>query len=342
MSGPPARPDATTARPSLARRTAVSALALASGLGGIVVALLPGAFPGAAALALGMIAFLLLPLLLNVPRGVPLPTEGGVTILTGKSTLEWLDRWARMWGTAAWMSLFLPAGIAIYGFLIGTACAAIAALGLWRRATSQGEDAPAITLEVETLTIRGAGGSHVLRYADLREVRAEGATLWFTTAKERLSVIVEGREPAHMAARIRDRIERAKSASAARAESAEGPSPTALRRAPGMSALEWLTRLDAMAALQKTPDGYRRGGVDEDELWRTLADDGADLDARAAAARVLTRGAADDVRVRVDAVVNELPEHARVRVASALAPELEEAAAAVEAAEIAELTRGIV
>ena len=47
------------------------------------------------------------------------------------------------------------------------------------------------------------------------------------------------------------------------------------------------------------------------------------------------------MRVRVDAAVKELPEPVRVRVASALAPEVEEAAAAFEAAEMAELERGI-
>ena len=339
-------------------RVGVHMVAAAAAIAGVLVAALPGSIPGGLALGVGMIAFLLLPLLVAPRRGRFVGGEDGEDgeekVLTGWSPFELVEMFARALGSAAWIAVIGPAlGTrsdsavvgGIYGFLFGTACVAIAAAGWWRGMRRPDADTPAVTLERTTVTVRNAGGTHVLRYADLREVRVDEATVWLSTATEQLSVVVASGRPRQVAHEIAQRIERAKKADAKAARAAragESRTPAALKRPHGATAREWLTQLDALAELWRGAEGYRGGGIDEDELWRTLGDENAHLEARTAAARVLTRRSDDQaVRVRVDAAVKELPEPVRVRVASALAPEVEEAAAAFEAAEMAELERGI-
>jgi hypothetical protein len=344
----PALPPPTAPLPA-AVRVGVHVAAAAAAIAGVLVAALPGSVPGGVALGLGMTAFLVLPLLVTPRRGVFVQGERGAeTVLTGRSTFDRVDLFARVLGVAAWLAVISldlaphPSSEAfggVYGFLIGTACVLLAAIGAWRNATTRGGDAPKVTLERETVTVRAAGGLTVLRYDDLTDVRVEGATVWLATAAKQISVPVDARRGREVAHAIAQRIERAKKVQEKSARGAESSEPAALKRPAGATTLAWLTQLDALAALLRAPDGYRRGGLDEDKLWRTLGDDGAHVEARVAAARVLAKGSDDAVRVRVDAAVKELPEPVRVRVASALSPEVEEAAAAFEATEMAELKR---
>jgi len=73
----------------------------------------------------------------------------------------------------------------------------------------------------------------------------------------------------------------------------------------------WLGRLDTLAAtLTHEAAGYRQAVPARDDLWGALRDPEADIEVRAAAARVLVRVDGDDARKRVRAVA------ASVRVAS--------------------------
>src|SRR5581483_385564 len=64
------------------------------------------------------------------------------------------------------------------------------------------------------------------------------------------------------------------------------------------SARAWLARIDAMG-VAPAGDGYRANALDVGVLWRVFEDPEEDAELRAAAARLLSRVATDDVKVRV-------------------------------------------
>ncbi len=81
----------------------------------------------------------------------------------------------------------------------------------------------------------------------------------------------------------------------------------------------WLARLDAIPS---ESHAYRGNALRKEVLWETLGDDGAPLDARMAAARVLRRRYREEEQALVRVVADD---DVRLRVAAALEEEHEEA-----------------
>jgi hypothetical protein len=107
-----------------------------------------------------------------------------------------------------------------------------------------------------------------------------------------------------------------------------------------MTPREWLGRIDAFAAAGRSPGAYRGAGLDEDHLWSVLSDADAHVDARAAAARVLASSENPELRTRVATSVKEIADDAaRVRVEVAMRTDADEAAAELDALEMAELRK---
>ncbi|MDB4937070.1 MAG: hypothetical protein JWP87_4042 [Labilithrix sp.] len=331
------RPDAAYdgAMPrSKATRRLVALAAVASLVLGVVI-------PGSIAYAAGMIAFLLLPLLVAKSTGA-VAIDHGVRFGIGRNGDQRLDLVARCLGVCAFAAFayFSPSldgmALGIFGLLIGNACAFLAAIGLLSMFIEAPLSEHAVTLEDETLTIHDANGTKVVSYAELRKVEVEGRCVALTTATDRHLVRVAG--GAKVAARLARIITEAK-ANATPAQADDGPMKE-LRRPSGMGAREWLDRIDAVAAASRSPGAYRGTALDEDHLWTVLANEEEQIEARAAAARVLASSEDPALRVRVETSVKEIADdRARIRVALAMKTDTDAAAAELDALEMEELRK---
>jgi len=268
---------------SLPARGAIGAAAIASFF---LAFALPGWWPLAAGLA-----FFLLPFVLRQPIGVPLALPEYVRIVTGWNPAHKVDRFARILGAAccvlmaygAWLGAE-GAMVVVYAATLGGAAALLSLRGLFTRVLAPVRDAHGVTIERETLTIDGPGGSHVIPYDRLRKVEASSSRLSLVTDSDRHIVDVLG------SAEITAGIARAILAAKARAEAhaqRETTGAKELHRPSGMSVREWLGRIDALAAAGRAESAYRGPALDEEALWTLLRDEDADVEARAAAARVL-------------------------------------------------------
>lgn len=302
--------------------------------------------PGTLAYPCGMTGFLLLPQLLG--RGVRrVGPDHGPRYATGPVRAQDIEGAARYLGAFAIFAFAMSAHgsdsvarvvAALLALLIAHGCALISALALLVEVFRLVDHAPGVTLEATTLMIEGADGTKVLSYADLRAIELDERRIWLVTSTGRHVIEVHGAsERAQELARV---IGEAKaSAAAAAAQSARAPFKE-LRRPPGMSAREWLDRVDALAAASRSPGAYRRSAIDEEQLWKVLSDAGAHVDVRAAAARLLASSEDPLQRVRVDTLVNDIAdEGARVRVALAMKTDTDAAAAELDALEMKELRK---
>jgi len=120
-------------------------------------------------------------------------------------------------------------------------------------------------------------------------------------------------EVAHLESQLRAATDRAHGNAAP--ERAREAFAAVIERAPGEPLRDWLARVDAIAV---GAQGYRSSATaSRDELWSLLEDPDASPNARAAAARLLSRVAPDELRVRVADVLSTVrDERARVRIAA--------------------------
>jgi hypothetical protein len=103
-----------------------------------------------------------------------------------------------------------------------------------------------------------------------------------------------------------------------------------LRRRRGEQAAPWLARVDALAS--SVGGGYRGSTFSREDLWHALEDPEADPDLRAAAARVLARVAPDELKVRVEPVLeSEHDPKTRIRIAAVVNDDVEHLRAMVDA-----------
>jgi hypothetical protein len=298
--------------------------------------------PGSFAYAAGMLGYMLLPLLLlGGGAGKVFPTDGGVRYGTGRSRDQTTEVTIRLMGALAFgaFGYFSQSRdgtlFAVFGALIGNGCALLALLGLYTAVLAPVANTHGVTLEATMLTIDKGDGQQVLRYADVEKVEHGARRIVVTTSSERLVVPVGGGAAATLAQAIVD----AKAKAAANAQNEDGRMRE-LRRASGMSAREWFARIDAVAAASRSPGAYRGGAIDEEHLWGVLADPEADVEARAAAARVLASSESPEVRTRVASSVSEITdERTHLRVELAMRRDMEEAAAELEALEMEELRK---
>jgi hypothetical protein len=183
--------------------------------------------------------------------------------------------------------------------------------------------------------IQGDDGNKVLRYADVEKVEYGAHRIVITSSSGRDVVPVGGGAAATIAQAIVDT--KAKAAAAAENEDVRMKD---LRRVSGMSAREWFGRIDAVAAAGRSADAYRGGAIDEEHLCDVLADEEADVEARTAAARVLVSSKSPELRTRVATSVKDISDdRVRVRVELAMRPDMDEAAAEMEALEMEELRK---
>ncbi|CAN5923295.1 hypothetical protein BH11MYX4_BH11MYX4_69360 [soil metagenome] len=314
------------------------------GLASVAALVLAYALPGSYVLAAGMLVFNALPLLLRLPIGVPLPAGEGTLLVTGRNAAQRMDATVRILGVLSWLAFAWAASLrpgevmlSLFAALGGTGTAVLALLGLVGLVFKPDGDAHGVALDRETLTVNGPGGAHVLRYADLRNVELDGRRIWLATAGERLVVDVLGN--AKRAAEIRQAILDAK-AKQEREARRDTRGAKELHRPSGMSAREWLGRIDALVAAGRERNAYRGAAIDEEALWTLLRDDGANGEARAAAARVLASSPDEEMRVRVASTAAEISsEPVRLRVALAMNPDAERAASEMEALDMEELRR---
>jgi hypothetical protein len=109
----------------------------------------------------------------------------------------------------------------------------------------------------------------------------------------------------------------------------------------GEAARSWLARLD-VAAQTVGNAGYRGGQIEEQDLWTILEDPDAEVEMRAAAARVL-KDRSPDARVRVDTIVGAVrQDSAQKRIRIALEDDIEAAGRHMEELEQEEMRKMIV
>jgi hypothetical protein len=295
---------------------------------------------GVRAVAVAMLVFLLFPLVLGGSlAAAPAAVGSGKRkyFVTGKTPARVIDVVARLVGMLAcgWLALMrlddarweVVGGLALGVAFVSTA---VSAKGLFERLW--GPAVPVVVLDARTLTIQSLVGTTVIAYADVRSVDVDHDNcVSLVLARDRENVQVHG--PKERAAELASAILAAKD-SAARRDEREQRARNELERAAGTGAGEWLRRIDALAATGHVSGAYRGGTIDEADLWTTLADDGAHTDQRAAAARILLASPDPEVRLRVVASASDIADEAvRARVRVALVPDVEEAAAEMDALE---------
>jgi hypothetical protein len=317
---------------SFATRVVIALAALLSAVLALVI-------PGSVAYAVGMIGFLLLPLLIGTGSGTVTRTDDGVRYGTGRSSDQMTELTIRIMGALAFAAFGYLAPsrdgmlFAVFGALIGNGCALLSLVFLLRSVFAREALVHGVTLEATMLTIDKGDGQKVLRYADVEKVEHGAHRLVITTSSERHVVPVGGGAAATIAQAIVD----AKAKAAAQNEDVQMKD---LRRASGMTTREWFGRIDAVAAVGRSADAYRGGAIDEEHLCVVLADEEADVEARTAAARVLASSENAEVRTRVATAVKEIADdRARVRVELAMRKDTEEAAAEIDALEMEELRK---
>lgn len=312
------------------------------GLFATLSAVLAFVIPGSVAYAAGMVGFMLVPLLLlGGGAGKAFPTDGGVRYGTGRSGNQTTELTVRIMGALAFAAFgyFTQARdgmlFAVFGALIGNGCAFLALFDLYFAVFAPVSETHGVTLEATMLTIDNGDGQKVLRYADIQKVEHGAHRLVITTSSERHVVPARGAA----AATIAQAITLAKAKAATNAANEDGRMKPLLR-GPGTSAREWFDRIDAVAAASRSPGAYRGGALDEDHLSSVLADEEADVEARAAAARVLAASESPEVRTRVQAATSAITnERARVRVELATRADMDAAAEELEALELEELRK---
>ncbi len=118
----------------------------------------------------------------------------------------------------------------------------------------------------------------------------------------------------HLVAQIRAAVDRAHGKFLPKTEPENALAK--LRRAAGEPIRAWLARLDTLTA---GAGSYREMSVEQPELWTLLEDPEAEADTRAAAARVLSRSAGSELKVRVaNVLATERNERTRARIAASL------------------------
>jgi len=326
----------TTAMKRVGARVLVAVAALLSAVLGFVI-------PGSFAYAAGMMAFMLLPGVLGSAVGKAIPTEGGVRYGTGRSGDERMEVVIRTMGALAFAAFgyFSQSRdgmmLAVFGALIGNGCALLALMSLLASVFVPHSSTHGVTLEATTLTLDTGDGIKVVGYAELLKIEVDKQRITLVTSTDRHGVAVQG--PPERAVELARMITEAKARAASAAQSKDARTKE-LERASGMSPREWFGRLDAIAAASRSATAYRGGAIDEEHLCGVLADEGADVESRTAAARVLVSSDDPEVRMRVASSVKDISDdRTRVRVELAMRTDTEAAAAEMEALEMEELRK---
>lgn len=311
------------------------AIAMAS-IGALILGLV---VPGPHAFVLGATTFFLLPLLLRLPVGTATAMPTGTRFITTESTAGRQELFVRIagaiamgWATYANRQGLDGFGIAFLAGMFGLSAMLLASVRLVQRMRASTEGTRSVLLERDTLTIHGEAGMIVIAYRDIRGVEASGNQLWIVTNTGRHEIPVSKNANELLAA-----LEAARAADAERTKSATD-APPELMRPRGMATRDWLAQLDELVATSRAAGAYRGGTrLDEDELIRIVGDDRQDAGVRVAAARVLA-SSNNEVRTRVSTSVQSVADdNVRVRIEAASREDVEEAAAALDTLELAEL-----
>lgn len=233
------------------------------------------------------------------------------------------------------------------GALFGIGMAAIIFSSLVS-AARLGRRAPAIILTPTRFELRHRGIVERLRYDEIRSVSDAGTTFTLEPATDRMlsdggSVAcrparwarsgMRADERAIMLAHLRGAIVQANASSPTTDDDAFQIDQ--LQRGQS-SVIDWLARIDALAATQSEP-GYRGSSITEEDLWRAVESHETAADVRAAAARLLIRISPENSHDRVASVLTSIHDDAeRAHVRAALDTDLDAAAREIEAIDLDE------
>ncbi len=234
-----------------------------------------------------------------------------------------------------------PLVFTLLQLLLAAACVAMALTGGFAR------EEPRIALNATHVTHRDARGhSHLFAYSEILTAAVEHGNVVLTFRDGRAPHVVvappsqrrrfglTAADAALVASQIRD----------AAARSVLGGTPAidfgerleALRQR-GEPTRAWLARLDATAASIGAADGYRAVAIDRADLWHALASADADIELRAASARMLLRIEPEVAHTRIAEAIATLHTPADVaRVRVSLGQDVDDAANELDAVENAD------
>jgi len=226
--------------------------------------------------------------------------------------------------------------------------AVIAALiGVLIKASGASSVAPYVAMRADGVHVFGPLGWRVIPYAAIARIEEQPDGIALVLHPPYPPVFVKAKATQFMYQGL-TREERtlavAQLTSASqRAHGAAPPKPETTTRVDvlkrnGEAPRAWLARLD-VAAQTIGNQSYRGGSLDEADLWTILEDPDADVEMRAASARLL-KDRSPDARVRVDTIVGAVrQEGAQKRIRIALTDDLESAGRELETLEQEEMRK---
>jgi hypothetical protein len=225
-----------------------------------------------------------------------------------------------------------------------------AVIGLLVKASGASAVAPYVAMRADGVHVFGPAGWRVIPYAAIANIEERPEGLLISMHPPYPPLLVPAKVTRFMYHGMTEHerklaIAQVLSASQ-RAHGAAPPKPGVTTRVDvlkrnGEAARSWLARLD-VAAQTVGAAGYRGGTIEEQDLWTILEDPDAEVEMRAAAARLLKDRSAE-ARVRVDTIVGAVrQDSAQKRIRIALEDDIEAAGNQMDALEQEEMRKMIV
>jgi hypothetical protein len=236
------------------------------------------------------------------------------------------------------------------GYIAFIVLAIIAAVvGLLARASGSSSVAPYIAMRADGVHVFGQQGWRVIPYAAIAGIseRADGIAIQlhppyppvFVKAKP-TQFMYQGLSAEERSLAVAQMLSASQRAHGGAAPKPEVTTRVDILKRNGEAPRAWLARLD-VAAQTVGNQSYRGGTLDEGDLWTILEDPDADVEMRAASARIL-KDRSPDARVRVDTIIGAVRQDtAQKRIRIALTDDLETAGREMELLEQEEMRKMI-
>ncbi len=234
------------------------------------------------------------------------------------------------------------------GYIAFVVMAIIGALvGLLVKASGSSSVAPYVAMRADGVHVFGPLGWRVIPYAAIAGIEEQPDGIAIVLHPPYPPVFVKAKPTMFMYQGL-SREERTLAvaqllSASQRAHGAAPPKPETTTRVDilkrnGEAPRSWLARLD-VAAQTVGNQSYRGGSLDEADLWTILEDPDADVEMRAASARLL-KDRSPDARIRVDTIIGAVrQEGAQKRIRIALTDDLESAGRELETLEREEMRK---
>lgn len=240
---------------------------------------------------------------------------------------------------------FAEGGDGYIGIVVMAILAAL--VGLLVKASGSSSVAPYVAMRADGVHVFGPLGWRVIPYAAIARIEEQPDGIALVLHPPYPPVFVKAKPTTFMyqgMTREERTLAVAQLTSASqRAHGAAPPKPEVTTRVDilkrnGEAPRAWLARLD-VAAQTVGNQSYRGGTLDEADLWTILEDPDADVEMRAASARLL-KDKSPDARVRVDTIIGAVrQESAQKRIRIALVDDLETAGRELETLEQEEMRK---